>query len=607
VIRTIADLFYAALQSDLPDAFAHRVDDHYQPISHREVQTQVERLALAMHARGLRVGDRVAILSENRPEWAFADYACALSGLVSVPLYPTLTPEQTADILRDSGARWVLCSSTDHLAKVRQEWPRLPELECAVCMESDAQEPSTIAWAQLLFEGEAYDARRADVRAWASERQPGDLLTIIYTSGTTGDPKGAMLSHGNVVSNILACLEILHPEESGRCLSMLPLSHIFERMAGHYLMFHCRLSIYYVKSLQALARDMAEVRPTVILAVPRVFEKIYNKVRDASLSGGWLRHIVFRWSVGLGRKRARYEFVEKRPPVWLHILAGLADHLVFARIRAATGGQIHFAISGGAPLGPRMLEFFWATGIRVYEGYGLTETSPVLALNRPGRVKPGFVGHPILETWEGKPFLKRAEDGELLCRGPNVMLGYWKNEVATKEAIDAEDYFHTGDVCEVDEDGRIQITDRKKEILVTSGGKNVAPQPIENLLRSDRYINQAILVGDRRNFIGALIVPYFPILQRWALYKRLTFRTDAELAALPEAHDKILRRVERLNEGLSNFERVRKVVLLDQELTPESGLLTPSMKIKRRAVYAAFADRIDHMYAENGITKHEDP
>jgi len=369
-------------------------------------------------------------------------------------------------------------------------------------------------------------------------------------------------------------------------------------MAGHYLMFHCGTSIYYAGSLQTLAQDLQDVAPTVILTVPRVFEKIYARVRDAVSEGGLAKRLLFRWATILSRRRLPALLTGREPGLGLRILGTLMDRLIYSRIRARTGGRLRFAVSGGAPLGPRILEFFWAMGVPVYEGYGLTETSPVLTLSRQGSVRAGYVGQPILDTWQGLPFLKLSKEGELLCRGPNIMAGYWRDEAATREAIDADGYFHTGDVGELDEAGRIKITDRKKEILVTSGGKNVAPQPIENLLRADKYISQAMLIGDGRNYVTALIVPHYPVLRRWADYKELPYADDASLAALPEAVDKIQRRVERVNALLSNYERVRKVVLLDRELTAEEGFLTPSLKVKRRAVTAAFAPLIEALYGD---------
>ncbi len=369
-------------------------------------------------------------------------------------------------------------------------------------------------------------------------------------------------------------------------------------MGGHYTMFHAGISIYYAESLQTVARDLLEVRPEVLLAVPRIFEKFYAKVRENVAAGGLPVQLIFHWMTALGRRLAAYGYRDQPLPLHLRLGRILADALVFGKVRKRLGGRLAMAAVGGAAIHPRILEFFWAAGIPLFEGYGLTETSPLLTINRRGEMVPGSVGRPILDEWEGKPFLRIADDGEILCRGPNVMLGYWNDEEATREVMDEEGYFHTGDIGEMDAAGRVRITDRKKEILVTSGGKNVAPQPLENALRADKYIEQAVVVGDGRNYITALIVPNFAALRRWADYKKLPYTSDADLAGRPEARAKVMQRVERINQKFSKYEQVRRIALLERELTPESGLLTPSLKVRRRAVNEAYADRIRSLYPE---------
>jgi long-chain acyl-CoA synthetase len=609
LIETIAELFYEAVAYDLPDALAHKSHGKFRPVSHGELQAMVEHLALAMREKGLQPGDRIAILSENRPEWVTVDYACAISGLPSVPVYPTLNAIQTEFVLQDSGARWVFCSTSDQLSKVLAHWEALPNLEAAVLMGGEPKPHEgrqVLKWKELIALGAAMESRRPDVRAWGAQRRPADLLTIIYTSGTTGDPKGAMLSHGNLVSNIHAVLKVLQPRKGERCLSVLPLSHIYERAAGNYIMFHCGVSIYYSQNHMTIAQDLQETQPEVFLAVPRIFEKVYTRVRDTAMAGGLLKRAVLGWSMQVGHRVANHHFRGERPGLALRVLNFIADRLVFSKVRVRTGGKIRLAISGGAALNPRVNEFFWALGVPIYEGYGLTETSPILTLNGEGKVKPGTVGHPIMDEWEGKPFLKLAEDGEILVRGPNVMLGYWKNEAATGEVMDEEGYFHTGDVGELDTAGRLKITDRKKEILVTNGGKNVAPQPIENLLRADKYIEQAVVIGDHESFIAAIILPHFPALRLWATHKHLKFADEEALVALPEVQAKMLRQVGHANAKLAKFERVRKIIVIAQEMTPENGLLTPSLKIKRRMVDEFFKDRIEALYRSNGGGKIED-
>lgn len=600
MIRTLADLFYESLRHDLPDALAFRSGGEYRGLSHRDLQVRVEQAALALQARGLATGDRLAFLCENRPEWAILDYACALTGIVSVPVFHTLNVDQTAFILRHSGARWVFCQNQNQLDKVLAAWDTLPELERVLLLEGHVPRGCThpvLRWRDLAAEGEALEDRRSEIQAQAKARQPEDLLTLIYTSGTTGDPKGAMLTHANLVSNILGALEALPLTKGECCLSLLPLSHIFERMAGHFTMLYAGVRVYYAEHLNVLAQAFQEVQPHILLAVPRVFEKVYGRVRDTAASSGLLRRLVFDWAKTVGLRIAPSLYRGERPGPYLRLVSRLADRLVFRTIRERTGGRLKLAISGGAALEPRLMAFFWAVGIPVFEGYGLTETSPILAVSRPGSVAPGSVGRPLLDSWQGRPFLKLSPEGEILCQGPNVMAGYWQDPEATREAFDADGYFRTGDLGEFDEAGRLRITDRLKEILVTTGGMNVAPQPIENRLRRDRFIEQVVLVGDQRPHITALLAPNFPLLRRWADRRHLPYSTDAELVALPAVRAKVMDRVERLNRTLAPFERIRAIHILDRELSAEAGFLTPSMKLKRRVVGAAFAEEIEALYA----------
>jgi len=604
LIQTIADLFYGALEHQQPDALARKRGGVFVPVSHSQLQEQVERLALALRSHGLKTGETVAILSENRPEWAMVDFACAILGLPTVPIYPTSNHGQTGYILRDSQSAWVVCSNREQLSKVLREWPRLPDLRAVLLLDGTSPEGHTDrihTWAELQEEGRTQEERRNEVKTWAQERKPEDLLTLIYTSGTTGDPKGAMLSHGNLVSNVMGALQFFKLYPGERCLSVLPLCHIYERMAGYYTMFHSGVCIYYADSFLTIGQDLVEVRPHILLAVPRIFEKVYAKVRDTAMAGGFIKQAVLGWTVHVGHFVAKYRFRGQQPPWWVRMPAFVADLLVYRKVRAKTGGRIRLAISGGAPFNRRVNEFFWAMGVSIYEGYGLTETSPILTVTRPHHVRPGYVGQPLWETWQGRPFLKLAEDGEILVQGPNVMRGYWRNEAATREVFDEEGYFHTGDIGLLDREGRLKITDRKKEILVTSGGKNVAPQPIEDTLRADQYIEQAVLIGDRRDFISAILVPHFPTLRLWAEHKHIHFSSDAELASLPEVKAMLMRQVEHVNAKLSKYERVRRIIVVDQEMTPENGLMTPSMKIKRRAVAAVYKDRIDEVYSSTSV------
>ncbi|WLT33253.1 long-chain fatty acid--CoA ligase [Geothrix sp. PMB-07] len=600
-IETIAQLFYQAVERNLPDALASKRNGAFVPMSHVEMTALVERLALAMAARGLKVGDRVAIMSENRPEWAITDFACAIQGLPDVTIYCTLNAPQAAFILKDSQARWVICSDRTQLDKVLTHWSELPHLEVAVLMDGELPEGTgrtLISWAVLQNEGLAMEDRRPEVRAWGAQRKASDILTLIYTSGTTADPKGAMLTHGNLVTNVLAAEATVDFIDDERALSFLPLTHIFERMAGQFLWFHIGAAIYYAESVNTVAADLLEVRPTVMASVPRIYEKIYAKIYDTVSSGPFIKRLIFHWAMQAGRQALPYLLKNQEPPSWKGAWYRAARTVVFEKIRQRTGGRLKVAVSGGAPLGGKIMEFFWILGIPILEGYGLTETSPIITVNRFGEVQPGSVGRPLYKEWNGRPFVKIAVDGEILCQGPNIMQGYWNNETATREAIDDDGYFHTGDIGHFDDSGRLYITDRKKELIVTSGGKKVAPQPIENKLKEDKYISQAVLIGDQRNFITALIVPNFDSLVRWAGYKKIPVKSLSALVKDPQVYAKLGSRVERVNEQLSNYERIKKIVILDQEMTLEGGQLTPSLKVKRRVVNQMYSAQIEAMYKE---------
>jgi long-chain acyl-CoA synthetase len=601
-IETIAQLFYQAAQRNLPDALAAKRNGAYEPISHAEVVARVERLALAMSTRGLKAGDRVAIMSENRPEWAITDFACAIQGLPDVTIYATLNAPQAAYILKDSQSRWVFCSDRAQLDKVLAHWDQLSDLEVAVLLDGELPEGAghtLLRWEDLQEEGEAMEARRPEVRAWGDQRKASDVLTLIYTSGTTGDPKGAMLTHGNLVSNVVAAATVVDLTTDERALSFLPLTHIFERMAGHFLMFHVGAAIYYAENVNTVAADLLDVRPTVMASVPRIYEKIFAKIYSTVSASGLIKRLIFHWAILAGRQALPYLLKGQEPPSWKGLWYRTARAIVFEKIRQRTGGRMKVAISGGAPLNGKIMEFFWMIGLPILEGYGLTETSPVITVNRLGEVVPGCVGRPLYQDWNGRPFVKIAEDGEILCQGPNIMVGYWNNAEATREALDPDGYFHTGDIGHQDDQGRLYITDRKKELIVTSGGKKVAPQPIENLLKGDKYVSQAVLIGDQRNFITALIVPNFDSLVRWAGYKKINFATHAELIRNPLVLAKVRSRVERVNQQLSNYERIKKITLLDQEMTLEGGQLTPSLKVKRRVVNQIYAPQIKEMYGDS--------
>ena len=597
-IKTIPDLFYSALGKDLPDALAYKIDGHYQPISHREYKDLVEWVALALRDKGLKPQERVAIISENRPEWAITDFACAILGLPTVVLYPTLVASQAAFILQHSEVSWAICSDSDQLNKIIESWSQLPNLHTVVVMEGPVPSipnKNIYTWDQIVSWGRSLSSRQSEVRLWASAVKPEDLLTIIYTSGTTGEPKGAMLSHNNLITNIVDSAKLLEFSEGDRSLSFLPLNHIFERMVGHFTMMHVGVSIYYSEGVTKVPDNLLEVRPTVLLAVPRIYEKVYNRSFFMAAQAPLIQRIIFALAMRIGKKTLPYRFTRQPLPLYLSYLHRVANQLVYKKILARLGGNLRMAASGGAPLAPKVLEFFWSIGLDILEGYGLSETSPVISFNRFGHVVPGSVGKPLYDTWEGRPFVKIAQDGEILCQGPNIMMGYWKNELGTREAISPDGYFHTGDIGYL-KDGNLYITDRKKDLIITSGGKNVAPQPIENALKSDKFISQAVVVGDAQNFIAALIVPNFEMLEPWAQRHKIATTSRENLISNPVIVEKIMSRVKKINAQFSNYEQVKKITLLGRELTQESGELTPTLKVKRRVVNNKYQKQIDAMY-----------
>jgi long-chain acyl-CoA synthetase len=590
---TLNQLFVDSVERyDRPNALQVKVGGRYQPISHHTLAARVRHTAFGLRALGVARGSRVAILSENRPEWAIADYACLMSGLVDVPIYPTLPAEQIAFILADSGVIAIFASTAEQVAKIAKIHPQLPALEHIVTFEDALVPGATITLAALEAKGAA--AMTPDTEARFREEAlailPGEVATVIYTSGTTGEPKGAMLTHGNIASNVSAVIDVLAMDASDVSLSFLPLSHILERMFD-YFMFAKGVSIAYVETMDTIAENLREVRPTIVVSVPRIYEKVHARITDTALQAGGAKRRIFVWARSVGERWTTEVLAGRRPGAWLALQHRIADRLVFAKVRAAVGGRIRYFVSGGAPLSPDIARFFFAAGLKILEGYGLTETSPVISVNTPERIAIGTVGMPVPGVE-----VRVAEDGEILTRGPHVMKGYLNNPDATREVIDDEGWFHTGDIGTL-EDGLLRITDRKKDIIVTAGGKNIAPQPIENLVNSNKYVSQAVMIGDRRKFPVILVVPNFDQLERWAAEKKIEIPDRRALLAHPLVQSKMEREVIGGLEHFATFEKPKKVVLLEHDFTIESGELTPTLKVKRRTVDLIFRAEIDAAYA----------
>ncbi|HET7024845.1 MAG TPA: long-chain fatty acid--CoA ligase, partial [Gemmatimonadales bacterium] len=529
--RTLNDIFFGAIDrfKERPAVMRHKRDGAWRPISYVELYARVRDTSFGLAALGVAKGDRVAILSENRPDWAVADYACLALGAADVAIYPTLPAKQIEYILRDSGAVAVCVSNATQLAKIREIRANLPALKHVIGFDPDTKGAGVVWMDELLERGRGAGGDEAEWRRQALAARPDDVATFIYTSGTTGDPKGVMLTHGNITSNVVAGLAVLGLQSDDECLSFLPLSHIFERMAGHYVMMQSGTIINYAENFDSVPANLIETRPTVVLSVPRLYEKIYARVLESAMGGGPVKRNIFFWAKRTGEECIDLQQARKPIPGALRFGRALADRLVFSKLRARTGGRLRFFVSGGAPLAADIARFFHAARLPIYEGYGLTETSPVICVNSVEHLKIGTVGRPVPGVE-----VKIAPDGEILTRGPHVMKGYYQKPEATREVIDAEGWFHTGDIGDLDLEGFLKITDRKKDIIVTAGGKNIAPQPIENAVKGSKFVSNAVMLGDKRRFPVMLVVPNFGNLQAWARHKQLAFADDGALIALPE-------------------------------------------------------------------------
>ena len=590
---TLTKLFFDAIANfSRPAALRYKKDGAWVDISHAQLLERVRRTSLALTDLGLARGDRVAILSENRPEWAVADYACLSAGLADVPIYPTLPAEQMMHILNDSGAVAMFVSSLEQAAKIARIRPDLPALRTVISFIAPAPVGCDMTMDEFIARGAAVDSpeRAAAWKASALAVGPDDLATLIYTSGTTGLPKGVMLSHDNLYSNVFASLPVLEPKDDDVALSFLPLSHIFERMSGHYMLFAGGCTIAYAESIDAVAANLGEVRPTILSSVPRIYEKLYARIMENGNAGSGLKKAIFHWSLGVADEWADAYLAKREPGGMLALKYSIAQKLVFSKIRARLGGRLRVACSGGAPLASTINKFFVASGLTLVEGYGLTETSPVVSVNRLNNIRVGTVGELVAGVE-----VAIAADGEILTRGPSVMKGYYRNPQATAEAIDSDGWFHTGDIGAM-QDGFLRITDRKKDIIVTAGGKNIAPQPIENTVVTNAFVSQAVMIGDKRKFPVMLVVPSWDALLKWASFKGITTTDKTALLADPQVIDKLDREVRGEMKGLAKFESPKKIALLEHEFTIEGGELTPSLKVKRRVINEKYKGVIDRLY-----------
>ena len=591
MVTTLAELLLNTLKSyPKPDLMLVKKEGRYTPISTQEFGETIKHLALGLHALGHAKGDKLIILSENRPEWVMVDFADQCLGAITVPVYTTLVPEQVQYLINDSDAAIVVVSNALQWKKIEAIRENLPGVRHFVTMAAESPAPGVLTFAELMAKGRALAAEKPELfETLAGAVRPEDIASIIYTSGTTGLPKGVMLTHSNLVTNITTASTIIAFSEKDTVLSFLPLSHILERMVTFtYVYKGC--TIAYAESIETVAENLIEVKPHIMVSAPRVFEKIYAKVMDTVLSSPGLRRKIFFWGLKVGKAASARTLAGKPAGGFkLH----LAQKLVFSKIIAKTGGRVRFFVSGGAPLSKDIAEFFHAIGLIILEGYGLTETSPVISINTFEKIRFGSVG-PILPGVE----VKIAADGEILVKGPNVMKGYYKKPDETREAFTEDGWFKTGDIGVLDEKGILTITDRKKDLIVTAGGKNVAPQPIENILKTNPYIANAVVVGDRRRFISALIVPNFEKLEDYAKFSRIPFADRSALVRNEQIVSFLMGEINRSTPHLAPYERVKKIVVLDRDFDIEQGEITPSLKVKRNIVEGKYKDILDTLYRE---------
>lgn len=599
---TLVDVFLRGLglSPDRKALTARQPDGTWRTWTAGEVAERVRCLSSALLAGDLEPGDHVAILSNTRLEWALADWACVMSGLVVVTVYPTLPADQVQYILDDSGARAIFVEDGDQLAKVLQVHDKLESLRAVFVFEppeedhgSDHGGVRVRSLQQLERSGRAGFGREGSWSDAAGAIKPQDTATLIYTSGTTGQPKGVMLSHHNLFTNTIAASMVLPISEADRVLSWLPLSHSFERLAGHYLMWYSGAEIAYAEAATTVARDMVEVGPTFVIGVPRLYEKFYDAVLASVREGGAAKKLVFGAAKWIGYRRAGRKLAGKPVSGLLEAAYGVAERLVFRKLHERTGGRVRYFVSGAAPLSAEIALFFYSGGLVVLEGYGLTETSPVTNVNPPDRIRFGTVGPPVAGTE-----IRIADDGEILVRGPQVMQGYFRRPDATREAVSEDGWFHTGDIGELDADGYLRITDRKKNLLVTAAGKNIAPQPIEELIARSPFVEQVVLLGDRRKFPLALVVPSFRAYKTAFPGRPISPEDMERLATEPGLQRLIDEEVSARVAECARYERPKRTLVVGREFTVEGGELTPTLKVKRRVIEQRYAERIDRIYRE---------
>lgn len=593
--QTLAELFlYAQKNHSLNDALNYKKDGKWQSISTDEVIERSENIALGLYSLDIRPGDRAAILASNSPSWTIVDAGCQFAGIIDVPIYTTLTPDSIKYIINDSGAKIFFLQDVEAFERIKEIIPECESLEKVVFFGSEIiDSDDALTLEDLEKRGAKLNKENPElIKKLISASKSDDIATLIYTSGTTGEPKGVMLSHENIVSNVIDVGEKYSFSEKDIPLSVLPLSHVFER-TGMYLYIFNGMAVHFAESIDKVADNLKEVRPTIFVGVPRIFEKVYAKAKLTAASQSSFKEKIFDWAIDIGKEIALKKEKGESISGFLGIKHSIADKIVFSKLRDFFGGRLRFCITGGAALSDTIYLIFNGAGISIMQGYGLTETSPVITSSNSIDVKLGTSGK-LIRNVEARI----AEDGEIEVSGPNVMMGYYNKPEATKETFTEDGWFKTGDIGEFDDEGFLKITDRKKELFKTSGGKYIAPSPIEQMIKGSRFVNQVVLIGNSRKFASALIVPDFEQLESYGKGQDWKFKSPKEYIENENVLRLFEKELDKHCEGLARFETVKKIALLEKELTVEGGELTPTLKIKRRIVDEKYAMIIDKLYDE---------
>ena len=590
-------MFYTNINESLDkEVIFYKKNNKWKGLTGKDILSLVEKISFSLYVNGLRYQDKIAILSNTSYKWSMCDYGIISMGAVTTTVYPSLMPDQIEFILNDSGSKLVFVEDQMQLEKIKSIFDSCKNLKKIIVMDNsfDGNETYIENFNSFLTSSrELIDSNEISFKDMVHKSKENDLLTLIYTSGTTGTPKGVMLSNKNIISNIISVSKLVPDIFQSSFLSFLPLSHVLERTVGHFLPMNLKSKIYYAENMETVGENMLEISPSVVICVPRFFEKMHDKILSGLKNANSIKRNLFSWALNVGKKHMTLVNANQKIPFFLKIKYSIANSLIYKKVRARLGGQIKYFISGGAPLSQQVNEFFAAIGLTILEGYGLTETSPILTCNIPGNIQFGSVGMPIENVK-----IKIAEDGEILAKGPNIMLGYYNNKEATIEVFDNEGWFHTGDIGIVDKGGRLTITDRKKSIIVTSGGKNIAPAPLENSLLNSSYIEQVLVIGDNRNYLSCIIVPAFDSLKEFLSGLGKDASSNEAIIDYKETNNLFEKEVMNAMKDFSRFEQVKKFALISRNFMIEKGEMTPKMSIVRKVVESNFEDKINNLYKD---------